>query len=256
MMRTPWVVSALALAALLPAIPSARADSPPPAPDAAAKANAALAELDAAVKTKDDAAVTSAVKKLPALFKDSTDAAIRGKIAKELGDLVKQTKLPSSRSEALKALVETGDGVNAWKGLAAAYPSDDVEDKDNFNAEIVKAVGDLHPEAAIDKLITTFQKAKQAELSAAAALALGGYHKSKRREAILEELVKTGKNMMPSKSKTGPNPSEEARKRWGIVGQGIGKGLDNLTGATVGDPSEWFKKYDEAKKNIKVLFKD
>ena len=255
MMRIPLAASALALASLVSfAAPACAGDAPAPSPEVIAKINAGLAELDAAVKSKDDAAVTAVVKKMSGYFKDG-DAALKGRIAKELGDLVKQTKMPTSRSEALKALVDTGDGAIAWKGLAGAYPADDVEDKDNFNSEIVKAVGDLHPEAAIDKLITTFQKAKQAELAAAAAQALGGYHKSKRREAILEELVKSGKNMMPAKSKS-QNPSPETIKRWGVVGQGVGKGLDNLTGTTVGDPGEWFKKYDESKKNVKALFKD
>jgi hypothetical protein len=252
-MRTSLSIGALALAALVPS--PARADNPPPTPDVIAAINEGIAELEAAVKSKDDAAATAAVKKMPGLFKDG-DAALKTRIAKELGDLVKQTKLPTARLEALKALVDTGDGAIAWKGLAGAYPADDAEDPNLFNAEIVRAVGELHPEGAIDKLLTTFQKAKQPELAAAAALALGGYRKSKRRTAILEELVKSGKNMMPSQSKGGPAVSEDVRKRWGLVGQGIGKGLDNLTGTTIGDPVEWFKKYDESKKNVKALFKD
>ena len=83
MTRAPFVVSALALAALLPWIPYALADDATPPADPAAKVTAALAEIDAAVKAKDDAAVVGAVKKLPPLFKDNTDAAVRTKIAKE-----------------------------------------------------------------------------------------------------------------------------------------------------------------------------
>ena len=256
MPRLSFSVSALALAASfwVPA-PARAGDAAPPSPEVTAKITAGITELETAVKAKDDAAATAAIKPMAGFFKDA-DPALKARIAKELGDLVKQTKLATTRGEALKALVDTGDGATAWKGLAAAYPADDVEDKENFNAEIVKGVGELHPEAAIDKLITTFEKAKQPELSAAAAMALGNYHKSKRREAIFEEMIKAGKNMVPAAGGKSNTISEDAQKRWGVVGSGIGKGLDNLTGTTVGDPKEWFKKYDAAKKNVKSLFRD
>jgi 2-succinyl-5-enolpyruvyl-6-hydroxy-3-cyclohexene-1-carboxylate synthase len=119
----------------------------------------------------------------------------------------------------------------------------------------VKAIGALHPDAAIDRLLETYQKAKQLDLAAEAVLALGNYKSSKRREYILVEVVKTGKNMVPSKS-TSKNPSPETQARWSQVSPAIGKCLDNLTGEKVGDPQEWFKRVDEAKKNLKSLFRD
>lgn len=254
MKRASLLIGALALLAPAAAPRAARADGP--APDAAAQITQTLLELDTALKAKDQAAATTAIKKLPALYKGTTEGPLRTTIAKDLAGVVKQTKLPDLRRTALDALVETEDGVTAWKGLQGAYPKDDVEDTERFNCEVVKAVGALHPDGAVDLLIETFKKGKQAELSAAAVTALGNYHKSKRRESILEEVVKAGKNMVPARGSGGKNPGPEAQARWAAVGSALGKALDTLTGTTVGDPQEWFKKVDEAKKNLKGLFKD
>ena len=270
-MKTSTVlVASLAWAFVaFPAPPRASADGTPPAmdgappamdgtppADAAAQVKVAQADLDTAVKAKDDGAVATAAKKLGGLFGATTDAAVKGSIAKDLCQVVKQAKLPSGRKAALEALVATDDGATAWKsGLAGLYPNNDADDPEKFNLEIVGAVGALHPEGAIDTLIETFRKGKQADLAAKAVSALGNYHKSKWREQILEEIYKAGKNMVPSRA-PGKNPSAEAMARWGAIGQAIGKALDTLTGTSMGNPEEWFKKIDEAKKQYKGLFKD
>jgi len=223
--------------------------------DTAADATATLTALETAMKAKDESSANAAIKKLPALYKGTADKGVQGSIASALGKAVKQKAVPGVRKNALDALVETDDGPTAWKGLSNVYPDNDTEDAEKFNVEIVKAVGALHPEEAIDKLLETFKKAKQAELAGQAALSLGNYHKSKRREQIFEELIKTGRVMKPGTSKT-QNVSAEAQARWTSIGGSLGKGLDMLTGQTVGDPIDWFKKYDESKKNLKALFKD
>lgn len=254
---SPLVLAAVAAVGFAsPSTPRVFAEPPAPAAggDAAADIKALIAEIDAGEKEKDDAKVTAAVKKAPGLYKSTQDQAVRGPLLKALGGLVKQTKLEAARRAALEAIVATEDGKEGYKVLAGAYPKDDVEDNSKFNCEIVKAIGALHPDAAIDSLVESFKKAKQNDLAAEAVTALGNYHKSKQRERVLEEIYKAGKNMVPSKS-TSKNPSPESRARWGVLGPAIGKALDTLTGDTVGDPAEWFKKIGDAKV-VKTLFKD
>ncbi len=247
------LASVAALGLAVPLAPRVFAADPPTA-DAATSIKALIAEIDAAEKEKDDTKVTAAVKKAPALYKSTQDQAVRGPLLKSLGGLVKQTKLESARRAALAAIVETEDGKEGYKALQGAYPKDDVEDTARFNVEIVKAIGALSPDGAIDALVETFKKAKQSDLAAEAVTALGNYHKSKQRERVLEEIYKAGKNMVPSRG-SGKNPSPETRARWGVLGPAIGKALDTLTGDTVGDPTEWFKKIGDAKV-VKTLFKD
>jgi hypothetical protein len=231
----------------------ARAADVDPAVAAAANLKAAAAELDAAVKAKDEAAVGAAAKKISGLYKDTEDAAARAAAAKALAGAIKNPKVGGARSEALAALVETEDAKEGGKALLSAYPADDVFDETKFNAEIVKALAHFHPEPAIDRLLETFKKAKQAELSAAAVTALGGYNASKQREKILAEVVKIAKNLQPGSTKD-KAASPEAMERWGIIGGAIGPALDKLTNTRVGDTKAWIKKVDETKGSLKSLF--
>lgn len=253
-MRRLALLAALAFAAsAAPARVADAADAP--AADAVSQIKALVAEIDAAEKAKDEAGLSSAVKKAPPLYKGTQDGAAKSSLLKAVAGVVKQSKMTTARKDAMAALVETEDGKEVWKHLQSAYPSDDLEDETRWNCEFVKALGALHPDAAIDRLIETFRKAKQNDLSAAAVMALGGYHKSKQRERILEEIVKAGKNMAPARS-TSKNPSQEQQARWAAIEGPIGKALDELTGEPVGNAIEWFKRYDDNKKNLKALFKD
>lgn len=225
------------------------------APEAVAALKAAVAEVDAAMKAKDESAVSVAVKKVPPLYKAVTDGGARSAAAKELASVVKASKLTTARKDALDALVETEDGKEAWKHLQGAYPADNVEDETRWNVDVVKAVGALHPDGAIDRLVETFKKAKQADLAGAAVLALGNYKSSKQRVDILLQIVKAGKNMVPSQS-TSKGVSADAQARWATLNSAIGKALDTLTGETVGDSVEWFKRVDDLKGKEKTLFRD
>jgi hypothetical protein len=191
---------------------------------------AVLLEMETALKAGRGHDHTAA-KKAPPLYKSTQDArGPRSRISRRQGE-----QDTTARKAALDALVETEDGKEAWKAIQGAYPADDVEDQERWNVDFVKAVGLLHPDGAIDKLLETFAKAKQSDFAGAAVAALGNYNESKQRERILTEIVKAGKNMVPSRSKTA-NPSPEASARWGVVSEKIGKALDQLTGDSVGDP--------------------
>ena len=202
----------LALALALPAAGPARAEdkpatpaSPPAAPaatDAAGQIKQLQTDIDAAMKAKDDGALTTLAKKVPPLYKSTQDGPSKAALAKTLGSMMKNPKLSSSRKAALDALVEIEDGKEAWKAIQAQYPADDLDDPERFNLTFIKAVGDMHPDAAIDRLLESFRKGKQADVSAAAITALGNYHKSKQRERVFEEIVKAARNMVPSKSAT------------------------------------------------------
>lgn len=256
----------VALALALPAAGAARAEdkpapppaSPPAAPaatDAVAQIKQLVTDIDVALKGKDDGALTTLAKKSAPLYKATQDAPSKAALMKALGSMLKNPKLSSSRKAALDAMIESEDGKEAWKAIQSQYPADDLDDPERFNLDFIKAVGALHPDAAIDRLLESFRKGKQADVSAAAITALGNYHKSKQRERVFEEIVKAARNMVPSKSATA-NASPETIARWAVISPALGKALDTLTGDTVGDPSEWFKKYNDAKKNLKTLFKD
>ncbi|MCC7138782.1 MAG: hypothetical protein IT460_10205 [Planctomycetes bacterium] len=253
-MRRLALVLALAAAPAALAPRAARAEDAP-ATDAVGQIKALIAEIDAAEKAKDEGALSSAVKKAPPLYKGTQDSAAKSSLMKAVAGVVKQSKMTTARKDAMAALVETEDGKEAWKHIQSAYPDDDAEDETRWNVDFVKALGALHPDAAIDRLLDTFRKAKQNDLSAAAVMACGGYHKSKQRERILEEIVKAGKNMAPARSTT-KNVSQEQQARWAAIEGPIGKALDQLTGDAVGNAAEWFKRFDENKKNVKALFKD
>src|SRR5437016_4122238 len=78
----------------------------------------AIVELRYAMKAGDMTKAVAAIQKVPDLYKRCTRGKEPGSGSKELSDLadlVKQTKFLQVRSEALKALVDCGDGESAWK---------------------------------------------------------------------------------------------------------------------------------------------
>jgi hypothetical protein len=252
MTRSRLALLSLALVAAVAAPPRAHAEG-----DTSAELNASLTALDAAIAAKDESAANAEIKKLPGLYKGTVDKEARGKTISTLGKLLKpKTPFPGLKKIVLDTIVSTEDGAAAWKGLQPVYPNNDVEDSSRFNVDIVKAVGQLHPEGqAIDMLLETFKSAKQHDLAAEAVLALGNYHKSKRRVDILEEIAKIGEGMKPSQTKS-KGPSPESQAKWSAIGGSIGKALDMLTGQSIGDPIDWFKKIRESDKNLKGLFRD
>ncbi len=257
--RSGFALLGFVLAAgLVPFVASARADDDPTSQyEHSMQLVKAQMDLEKALKDGDEDAANAALCRVPELYRVITwgPHASPSKALQPLADAVRQTKFARIRPTALQALFDTRDGENAWKVLKSAYPKDNVEDASKFNVEVVKAVGTLHPEAAVDTLLLTLRSAKQAEMSVGAALALGKYHTSKQRERILGEVVKTAKTLNPAgDGKTKVTP--EAQARWDAIHGPIGKGLDELTGTTVGDAVEWIKKVDDAKGNLKSLFKD
>jgi hypothetical protein len=258
MRMTRVVGAALLLAGVAFATPrGAAAGDAPASNDAATQADAVVKEIEAGLAAKDEAAIMAAVKKVSPIYKSTQDNAIQGRLMGALGKVAKQSKMTGARKDAYTEMVATEDGKAAWRQIASSYPADDLDDPTRWNCEYVGFVGALHPEdqGAIDKLLESFKKGKSAEFAAKAVEALGKYHKSKKREAIFEEIVKAGKNMVPSRSAS-KAPSPEAQARWQTVGEGIGKALDELTGTKIGSPTDWFKKADEAKKNYKQFFVD
>jgi hypothetical protein len=258
MLRTrnfAFATFAAALVATLGLSNARAADAPPTANDAAAQVKAALAAIEAAETAKDEAALSAAIKPIAPLYKSTQDEALKGSMMSALGKVVKQAKMTTARGDALKTMIATEDGKEAWKAIQGDYPSNDSEDATHWDLTFLGALHDLHPDGAIDKLLESFQKGKHAEFAAAAVAALGGYHKSKQREDILEKIVKTGKIIAPSRA-PGKVPTADAQGRWATISAAVGKALDELTGSKIGDTTDWFRKVDEAKKNYKQFFKD
>src|SRR5262245_3338662 len=98
----------------------ARADG---ATDTKDQITAAVGEMDAAIKAKDENAGGAAAKKISGLYKGTSDAGARGAALKALASGVKQAKLATLRKAALDAMGETDDAPTAWtNGLSSVYP--------------------------------------------------------------------------------------------------------------------------------------
>jgi hypothetical protein len=254
------LAAAFCAASLAGGAAPARVWAEPPGEDVNEPLKTALAQAAAAKTAKDDTALAKAISAIPPALKKANDPALKNTALAEMGKALKGgEKMNGSRRAALESLQEFEDGKLAWKEISGVYPADDAgdptSDPDHWAVEVVKAVGALHPDGAIDKLLETFQKAKVVELSAAAVTSLGNYHASKQRERILEEMVKAAKLMVPARTPT-KNASQDLMARWAVLEPAVAKALDALTGQTVGSATQWFTKVDEAKKNVKSLFKD
>ena len=160
----------------------------------------------------------------------------------------------SARLTAVRTLGELDDAKNAWKEVSKLLPTPKVEEASELDLEVVRTAGKLAQGKASKALLELVKKAKDPQLSAAAARALGGFGADvKGRVQILEELVSLGKRTRPGTS-TDKATSPEATKRWGLVGPAITEGLNGLTGRSLADFAAWEALFEENKSKLKALF--
>lgn len=246
MRRAPFALL-VSLALLVPA--PANAEDPPAKSDALVLA----AELDAAKAAKDDAKWVEAAKRVGDVYAKATDADKKVLIGAAGNGL--KSKAESVQNAAIDALLATKDGDAAWKaGLKSELPDEKAETAKATQVRVLVVLKDLHPDAAIQPLLNLFAKAKDPKVNAAAMKALGGYERSSKRAMVLEELVKSIRGAMPSRSATkasAPTP------RWVEIEPHVVDTLNELTGQKISDLGTWLKFIDEdGKKNPKVLFKN
>ena len=141
-------------------------------------------------RAKDDAKLSSAAKRAPALYKSTTEQAMRGALA-EGARRGSSSSRSSPRPGARRSRRWSRPRTRRRPGRSCrrSIPKDDVEDTERFNVRDRQGgrrpparCGDRHAPRDV-------KKAKQAELAAEAASALGKYHTSKQRVRVLEEIV-------------------------------------------------------------------
>lgn len=242
-MRLPLLPLALVLFA---AAPAAYAGDPP------TPAQTLVAELDAAKAAKEDGKWIEAAKRVATLYPDANEADKKALAAATGGGL--KSKSDTVQTAALDALVATKDGDAAWKaGLKSELPDEKAETAKPFSMRVLEALKDLHPDGAIAPVMNLLQKAKDPKVCAKALLALGGYERSKQRVTILEELIKTVKGAMPSRSTT---KASSPTPRWTEMEPNVIPALNALTGQTVADLGSWLKFWDDNSKKPAAIFKN
>lgn len=220
-------------------------------------AKSLVADIEAAIKAKDAGTVASLAMKVPAEFNGIEDKAMRGKLAAVLGKALKSKKLAEAHTDVLTALVEIDDPKLAWKIASKRMPNaKKVEEATDFQIATVMAAGKLAQKSAIKSLLELVTKSKDDKLSAAAAVALGGYKDDeKNRVSIYVELVDAGLKTRPGRS-TSKQVSPEAQARWQTVGRGILIALNELTGRKEQDFETHEELYKSNKKKPKSIFED
>lgn len=244
----------LPLLLLGPGLATARAEDPP----AADPVDELLTRMEELRKAEDAAGLQAAVGEIPALYKANEDAAVRGRLRTELAKVVKDEHAGPAREEAVKAFLGLEDPKNVWKELSKAMPDLKVEEASTLDLAVVAAAGDIADAKAIKVLQDMAGKAKDPDLAAAAAQALGGYRADKKnRVPILEELLNLGKLARPGQGgASGKNVSKEASERWGLMEKAIVAALNRLTGQKVATFGDWEVLWKDYKKRPKDLFQE
>lgn len=220
----------------------------------AEEAKALADAIEAQRKAKDPGGMMIEMEKVPPVFNEIEDKSARGKLLGAVGKIARDRKAGEARATAVVVLSQLNDPKGAWKQLSKLLPSHKVKEATKLDLAVVKAAGDLAPDRAKKPLLELLGKAKDAKLSAEAALALGGYRKDERgRVKILEEMIDTGKRIRPGNSKD-QNASAEAIARWTEIGGALAKGLNRLTGQELGTFEEWEVIYKENKRRPQEIF--
>jgi hypothetical protein len=240
--------SILVVATVLALAPLARAADDPAKLE---EAKALVETMEAQRKAEDSAGLAESIGKLVDLHNGLEDKGARGKLQKELGSVLKEKDVADAHGAAVEALGALNDDKGAWKELKRVVPGPKDEEFTELQGKALAAAGKLAPDAAIDTLLELSEKAKNNDAGAAAIEALGGFKGSKKRTAILEELVKLiGRFQPPTTGTVG----EATKERWTIRGPALVKALNALTGQKAKEPGEWLLLYKDHKKKLDGLF--
>lgn len=223
------------------ALPEASAEDPSPA-------QALLMRLEASRKDEDGAEWLHAVKQAPPIYTDATGS-LRKKLMRELGKAFRKGTL-LVKQDALKSIVATKDGDVAWKeGLRLSFPKAESKTEQTWDIEVLTALYQLRPDAAIDPLLHLMKKGKSPVLAAGACRVLGAYERSRRRVHVLESLAKIVLANAPGKSRKGSRGSD---KFWAMATQ-LEATLNELTGQNL-TLKQWGPVWKANKKKPAALF--
>jgi hypothetical protein len=238
------------LALLLVLAPAAFAEEP------AAEVKALADKIEEVRKAGDVSAMRAEVKKAAEMHNGLEDAAARGDLQDAIGKVLKDKKASDARLAAADALGTLNDHKGAWKQLKSAMPDVKAETAEPLDLAVLKAVGTVADEGAIDQLLELALKAKDRGIARDAAGALAGYTGASKAKKvkILEGLFEIGQRIKPSGGGgSGKAVSPEASARWQEVAPALGKSLNAITARNIGTWEEWEVLFKDNKKTLAKL---
>lgn len=228
--------------------------SPAWAEDEVAPEQALLDQIVVLHKADDFNGLVDVLLKVPEIYVDSGDDALRGKLRGAVGKIARDKDGGDARLAAVEVLVDIEDAKAAWKELSKLLPKGKEDEAAPIDLAVVKAAGTLAQSKSVKALSDLAMKAKDPALASAACKALGGFSEDKRnRVKILEELIKVGQRTRPGRSMEKAT-SPVALERWARVEKGVVAGLNGLTGRGLGNFEEWEVLYKDNKKRPATLF--
>lgn len=222
--------------------------------DKLAEAKQLTADIDAARKAKDGSVAGGLLKSVPALHNAIENKPARGKLQKAAGSLVKAKGLEDLGSTAVATLAELNDPKGAYKQLKKHMPSPkDKNEITDLGKAVLAAVAKLAPDSAIGALTDLAEKSRDYTAGALAVNALGHYKASKKRVAILEELIKLISRFQPPR---GQQVGAETEKRWKAMAEPLIIACNRITTRRETSPDAWLSLWKENKKKPDLLFNE
>jgi len=211
-----------------------------------------VARLQAAVKK---AELTKALAKVVDIHNKLRTNAVRGKLQKAIGDLIKDESLGAVRMSAADTLGRLNDPKGAWKQLKRFLPAVGDAAVGPLPLRVAQAVGSVAPDAAILPLVKLMEKAKDMNVSRYAIQALGKFGWSKQRTKVLRSLGGFLARLRPgvSTSKT-RGGGQAARRRYDFLRVTLGGALNELTGQKIDGADKWLATWKANKKKPSKLF--
>ena len=222
--------------------------------DKLAEAKQLVTDIDAARKAKDASTAGGLLKSLPALHNGLENKPARGKLQKAAGSLVKAKGMEDLGPTAVATLAELNDPKGAYKQLKKHMPGPkDKTEISDLGKAVLAAVAKLAPDGAIGALSDLAEKSRDYEASALAIHALGHYKASKKRVAILENLIKLISRFQPPR---GQQVGVETEKRWKALAEPLIIACNRITTRRETTPDAWLGLWKENKKKPAGLFNE
>ena len=235
--------------ALLP-LPGAHAKG-----EEAAQVKDLLGKIQVAQKDPERSGLQAAVEGAADVHNSLSDAALRKKVQAAVGKVLRDAKAGEARSAAAAVLGRMNDPAGAYKQLGKALPGPKDKEVSPFQLAALKATAALAPEAAIAPLLKLMTKGKSFDAAREAATALGRYGASKKRAAILKEMLDTMSRHYAAAEATKANPKGGTGDRpWKEMGEALIAALNQLTGQNHPGAPEWIAASKAAKKKLAALF--
>ena len=213
-----------------------------------------IASLSELRKAGDVSGLQEAVERVPHVYADTMDKALRSKMCAEVGKILKDKDAGAARSSAAEVLTQLDDPKTAWKYLSKVLPDPKWEEVDAFYIVVIDSAGKVAYPKSVKALLELAAKSKDNQVAAHAVMALGNFGEDKRaRVTVLEELMSVVQRIKPGHS-TSKQTSPEAMERWGTIQPAMLGALNQLTGQNVATFEDWEELWREHKRNPKSLF--